>query len=214
VSVQSAPDYIQGKRVVLRYWQSRDDSAQRAWPRYTDPLNSLWNIPRSTSFYNGVFFSANALAFPRRVWAVEYEGTLIGRLSLRDIDQRKWSARLGISLSAAYVGHGLGTETLALFLDLFFGPLSFQTMVLDVAAFNHRAVRCYQRLGFTLVSDEWRKSSYDSGLRVLDEPANASLRPHFRRERFGTWVQFYEMELTSETWQAQGPAAQPYRADL
>jgi RimJ/RimL family protein N-acetyltransferase len=214
VSVQSAPDYIQGRRVVLRHWQSRDDSAQRAWPRYTDPLNSLWNIPRSTGLYNGVFFSANALAFPRRVWAVEYEHVLIGRISLRDIDQRKWSARLGVSLSAAYVGNGLGTETLALFLDLFFGPLGFRKMVLDVAAFNHRAVRCYQRLGFAIVSDEWRKSSYESALRALDDPANAELRRHFRRERFGTWVQFYEMELSSDAWQTHGLAAHDYRADI
>jgi RimJ/RimL family protein N-acetyltransferase len=214
VSVQSAPDYIQGKRVVLRHWQSRDDGAQRTWPRYTDPLNALWNIPRSTGFTGGVFFPSSTMGFPRRVWAVEYENVLIGRISLRDIDQRKWSARLGISLSAAYVGHGLGTETLALFLDLFFGPLGFQKMVLDVAAFNHRAVRCYQRLGFTIVSDEWRKSSFDSALRALDEPANVELRRHFRRERFGTWVQFYEMELTSEAWQQHGFAAQTYRADL
>jgi RimJ/RimL family protein N-acetyltransferase len=200
--------------VVLRSWQSRDDGAQRSWPRYTDPLNALWNIPRSPGLSGNMFFPGNALGFSRRVWAVDYDGVLIGRISLREIDQQSHRARLGISLSASYVGHGLGTETLGLFLDLFFGPLDFQKMVLDVAAFNVRAVRCYQRLGFHIVSDEWRKSSYDSALRTLDDAANAELRRHFRRERFGTWVQFYEMELTRQDWQEHGLAASTYRPDL
>lgn len=192
---------LTGERVRIRYWQSRDDVAQRGWPSYSDPLHPLWNVPRPTSVsvYDNLF--PGGKTYTRRVWAIEniYD-ILIGRLSLRDIETQIYRARLGISLAAPYVGQGLGTEAMILFLDYFFGTLGFQIMVLDVATFNERAVRCYEHLGFRSVSSEWRKSGCTSCLRALEDPSHEHLKPYFRRERSMVWVQFLEMELTRNMW--------------
>lgn len=190
---------IEGARVRLRNWLRRDTLAQELWPRYTDPFSSLWNIPRTVFFDDDL---RTGFSSQRYAWAVEDRiGRLIGRISLREIDQHRASARLGISLAQPYVGQGLGTEALALFLDYFFGPLGFAAMRLDVAAFNRRAVRSYERLGFEYLESEWRSAGNDPSLRLLDDPRYADLAPHFRRGRFETMVEFYEMELTREQWQ-------------
>lgn len=194
--------YLQGDRVRIRPWQHRDLVEQELWPRYTDPFSTLWNTPRSITNddkdYSRPFSDTASI---RRVWAVEdMRQRLIGRISLREVEQQAGRARLGISLGAPYVGQGLGTETLSLFLDYFFGPMDFLTMLLDVAAFNRRAVRCYERLNFRYVGSDWRYVSHDASLRLLEDPVYSSLRPFFRRDRRGAWVQFLEMELYRDEW--------------
>lgn len=189
---------ITGERVRLRSWQRRDTLAYELWPRYTEPFNSLWNIPRSYGFDD---FTLNGWSSQRFVWAVDDRtGRLIGRISLREVQPDRSSARLGISIAQPYVSQGLGTEALRLFIDYYFTSLGFKTMRLDVAAFNTRAVRCYERLGFRYVDSEWRSAGNDPALRLLDDPRYSDLVPFFRRGRYETHVEFYEMILPGDAW--------------
>jgi RimJ/RimL family protein N-acetyltransferase len=198
MSDESNGRVIYGSRVRLRAWQRGDTLAQDSWPRYTEPFNSLWNIPRAIRYDD---ITIRGWSNQRYAWAVEDRSRhLIGRISLREVDPQEGSSRLGISLSQAYVGQGLGTEALALFLDHYFGPLNFRRMHLDVAAFNRRAVRSYERLGFSYVESEWRSAGSDPSLRLLDDPRYADLAVYFRRNRFEALVEFYEMVLTREEW--------------
>ncbi|RRR74686.1 MAG: N-acetyltransferase [Candidatus Viridilinea halotolerans] len=198
---QSQTRVIHGPRVTLRPWQRGDNFAQELWPRYNEPFNSLWNISR-VSLYDEL--GGRGWQAQRYVWAVDnLNQRLIGRISLREIEPDGAGSRLGISLSQAHVGQGLGTEALVVFLDHYFGPLEFNYMYLDVAAFNRRAVRCYERLGFRYLESEWRSAGRDPSLRHLDDPRYADLLPYFRRSRFETFVEFYEMLLTGTQWREQ-----------
>ncbi|MEF3275420.1 MAG: GNAT family N-acetyltransferase [Chloroflexus sp.] len=192
-----------GERVRIRPWQRADTLMQERWPRYSEPFSSLWNIPRP--YQPGQ--DDQQWTGETEAWAIDLRtGQLIGRISLREIDRRWQSARLGISLAQPYVGQGLGSESLRLFLAYYFGSLGYQRMVLDVAAFNRRAVRCYQRLGFAGIGSEWRYVGNEPALRLLDEAQYQHLKPYFRRNRFETQVEFYEMELTRDAWLAAGGA--------
>jgi RimJ/RimL family protein N-acetyltransferase len=201
---------LRGEHIRIRWWNHKDDVTQRSWPRYSDPFYTLWNIPRSQSLYGSLRSFSSYGSNMRRVWAIDnLQNTLIGRISLRDVDEDSRRARLGISLGAPYVGQGLGTEAMLVFLDYFFDSLGFETMVLDVAAFNRRAVCCYEHLGFQHISEEWRKSSSESSfMRQLDDPKHRHLLPYFRRERFGVWVLFLEMELHRHQWYQHRPTRQ------
>jgi RimJ/RimL family protein N-acetyltransferase len=190
---------LRGARVLIRPWQRYDDELANEWPPYNDPLDPLWNLPRQTSFTEswGSFFDIGQ----RRSWAVEdYSGNLMGRISLREHDERKAQARLGITFGAPYIGQGFGTEALALFLDHFFTELGYAAMVLDVAAPNIRAVRSYQRLGFSYLESDWREVGHSFDRRVLDMPRYEVLRRFFRPSARGLEVEFYEMRLTREEW--------------
>ncbi|NNJ09038.1 GNAT family N-acetyltransferase [Chloroflexales bacterium ZM16-3] len=189
---------IYGERVRLRPWQRRDTLAQELWPRYTEPFSTLWNIPRSTFFSDDARTGWNS---QRSAWAIDdsYQ-RMIGRISLREIDVQDSSARLGISLSQHHVSQRLGSESLAIFLDTYFGSLGYTSMHLDVAAFNTRAVRCYERLGFDYIQSEWRSAGRDPSLRLLDDPHYKDYLAFFRRGRYETMVEFYEMILSRETW--------------
>ncbi|HEU5099463.1 MAG TPA: GNAT family N-acetyltransferase, partial [Roseiflexaceae bacterium] len=130
-------------------------------------------------------------------------GALIGRISLRDIDNRKAHARLGITFGAPYIGRGLGTEALAIFLDYYFTDLGFEAMLLDVAAPNQRAVRSYEHLGFSHVGRDWRQADGRFDRRILEDPRYRHIHRFFRQGQRGLYVEFYEMRLLKEEWLAQ-----------
>jgi diamine N-acetyltransferase len=190
---------VAGQRVLIRSWTRSDAVAQELWPPYTEPFHSFWNLVRLESYYD-----YGRSGSQRFIWAVDdMSGRLIGRISLREVSSDSSSARLGISLSGAYVSQGLGSEAMRLFLNYYFGPLGFRTMLLDVAACNERAVRCYERLGFSYVESDWRSAGNDPALRLLSDPRYAHMAPYFRRGRFETHVEFYEMRLDRSSWRGE-----------
>jgi RimJ/RimL family protein N-acetyltransferase len=116
------------------------------------------------------------------------------------VDKQKGEGRLGISFGSPYVGQGLGTEALIAFLDYCFGTLGFRCIVLDVAGTNRRAIQCYERLGFRYTGSDWRTPNARDNLSFLDDPAYQHILPYVRRNRHGTWVQFFDMELLVSQW--------------
>jgi RimJ/RimL family protein N-acetyltransferase len=192
---------LHNNRLSIRTWTFHDDELADEWPPYNDPIEPLWNLPRQGGFGGdqwGQYFEGMGM---RRTWAVEDRaGRLIGRISLREIDTHLAQARLGITFGAPYIGQGLGTEALALFLDYYFTDLGFQTMLLDVAAPNQRAVRSYERLGFSLVGSDWRAADSRFDRHLLDDPRYSHLRKFFRWGQHGLYVEFFEMRLLKEEW--------------
>ena len=191
---------LHSTRLAIRPWTFHDDELTDEWPPYNDPLEPLWNLPRPAGLGSDIWSLFDGSS-TRRTWAVDHpNGRLIGRISLRDIDPRKAQARLGITLAAPYLGQGFGSEALALFLDFYFTNLGFELMVLDVAAPNRRAVRTYERLGFSLVGSDWRVADSRFDQRVLGSPHYHGLQRYFRQGQYGTYVEFYEMQLAKNDW--------------
>jgi RimJ/RimL family protein N-acetyltransferase len=75
-------------------------------------------------------------------------GELVGRLTLRNIDYDRRSARLGIFLKPGMYGKGLGTQAIRMVQQ------HWAELRLDVHYRNLRAVTCYLRCGFKLSSIE------------------------------------------------------------
>lgn len=71
-----------------------------------------------------------------------------GEIVLLDRDEPNRSAVLRIALTVGARGHGLGTAALRLVLAHAFGPLALHRVSLEVFAFNARAIRAYERVGF------------------------------------------------------------------
>lgn len=195
---------LRSARFTIRSWTFHDDELADEWPPYNDPFEPLWNLARlpSPSSDPWLFLEGSTL---RRTWAVEdTSGRLIGRISLRDIDNRRLQSRLGITFGAPYIGQGLGTEALAQFLDYYFTDFGLQLMVLDVAAPNQRAVRSYERLGFSHVGSDWRIADSRFDRRVLDSPHYSHLRQFFHQGPYNLEVKFFEMQLHKNDWFSRG----------
>ncbi|MCB9450789.1 MAG: GNAT family N-acetyltransferase [Anaerolineaceae bacterium] len=77
------------------------------------------------------------------------DGTVTGEVVINQIDTDNHRANIRIALFAEqYFGQGLGTEALRLMVDYGFKTLKLHRIELGVYAFNPRAIRVYEKLGF------------------------------------------------------------------
>jgi RimJ/RimL family protein N-acetyltransferase len=172
-----------------------------AWRPFDDPLYSESNWMSGSYNKLNRWYTQYKRDPRRRMYAVVNASRgVIGCLTLREIDGLR-SARLGITLGADFVGQGYGTQALALFLDYYFEELGFAKMVLDVAAYNLRAIQVYKKLGFETVSKLKRPAGSRRELAFLKHPRYAGARQFFSRDWLGRRrLLCYEMELSREKW--------------
>ncbi|HET7615809.1 MAG TPA: GNAT family protein, partial [Bacillales bacterium] len=77
------------------------------------------------------------------------DGRVIGDIAMMEIDYRNRRAIVRLALfDRENWGKGYGTEALDLLLKHGFEVLNFHRIGLDVFAFNKRAIRAYEKLGF------------------------------------------------------------------
>jgi len=193
---------LRGPRVTIRPMKQADLDAMVQWRPFADPLYLPFDFPRQSRSEYTHWFEWRSQDLSRRLYTIEDENQqVIGSLTLREIYGRQ-SARLGITIGADFVSHGYGTEALELFLDHFFGEMGFAEMVLDVAATNLRAVRCYRALGFRQVGEHYRPAS-DPSYRILQrQPHYRHLWHFFRQQGAISQVLFYDMALSRDDWWA------------
>ena len=196
-----APDVcLLGARVIIRPLTRGDLRVMSGWPRFQDPLYRLFDWPKRSAASDDLWFYQLVRDRARVYYAVENEShELIGRISLREIDGHR-SARLGIGFGPDFVGQGYGTEALQIFLEHYFRDLGFERLVLDVAAVNERAVRCYEQCGFSLVGSRYQYAGSDEDLMFLRDRAYQDLNKFFRRERYRNAMLAYDMVLDRKDW--------------
>ncbi|WP_349409884.1 GNAT family protein [Pseudalkalibacillus sp. SCS-8] len=74
---------------------------------------------------------------------------VIGDISMLEIDHQNRNAEMRVSIfDQAFWGNGYGTEAMALFVNYGFKMLNLHRISLDVFAYNERAIKSYQKLGF------------------------------------------------------------------
>lgn len=79
-------------------------------------------------------------------------GQVIGSIDLRNINHRRGTAELGVSIhNPEYWGGGYGSEACALMVEYGMFFLSLHNIILSVFAYNERGIRAYEKVGFRLV---------------------------------------------------------------
>ena len=191
---------LRTRRVTIRPMQRRDMDEMHHWRRFADPLYAPFDFPRRSAAERDQWFRWRSKDPTRRLYVIENEQRqVIGSLTLREIDGRR-SARLGITLGADFVSQGYGTEALRRFFDYYFDILGFERIILDVAAINQRAIRCYQNLGFAQTDQHYQPADPQAYQVILREPVYRNLRRFFRAGSPHPRLLFYDMELTREAW--------------
>lgn len=89
----------------------------------------------------------------RFAWVIEHATKVIGeaRLDRIDTQDRRASFAIGI-LDPKYLGRGIGVEAIRLVLRFAFAQLKLHRV--SVRAYNHRAIRAYQKCGFVIEGRE------------------------------------------------------------
>lgn len=182
-----------GELTVIRSFSRDDVDKWLQWPPHPDPLYQS-SYPRPMNRYErDAWYYERLNRSDYMMYAVDdFNGSLIGLLTLRNIDRARTHAVLGITLSPNALNGGYGTDSLWTFLSYFFNFMRFDAMILDVAAYNRRAQRVYEKCGFVYTGEHW--GHYDD-YTVFTNEHYRGIRNYFRRH--GPWIEslFYDMIL-------------------
>ena len=194
---------LTGQRVCVRPFTFEDVTRRCRWPRYVEPEFSHLNVDLNSEARRSMWYRQRSQQRSPFWFAVDtVDGKMIGELTLREVDQGRKTARLGIHLSSAYIGSGYGTDAVRVVLDYTFDRLHFKEMKLDVAAHNRRAIRCYEKLGFSVAGSFWRMHPWS--FQVLTDPRCVHLRPYVRLDGGLEVMKHWEMSLPTQDWR-RGP---------
>jgi RimJ/RimL family protein N-acetyltransferase len=180
------PERIDGSLVVLKRHTLDNLPDFLRW--YQDP-----EVARLTRYQDGPmrpdeierFFMMRALGPDTLAMGIHVRATgqLIGSCAFSQLDADNGSVLFHITIGEhAAWGHGYGSEATALMVEHAFTSLGLHRVALSVFAFNERAVRAYQRVGFV---DEGRarEAIWRDG-RWWDEIHMSVLEPDWRAARW------------------------------
>ena len=171
------PDRIDGDRIVLRRHMRENLPSFQRW--YSDP-----EVARLTRYQDGPmrpdeierFFAARALGPDSLAMAIHVmaTGRLIGTCAFSQLDADNGSALFHITIGESEAwGRGYGTEATRADGRPRVRTLGLHRVALTVFAFNERAIRAYQQVGFSIEGRAREAICRDGRLvgRDLDEHA-------------------------------------------
>jgi RimJ/RimL family protein N-acetyltransferase len=204
------PDRIEGDLVTLRRHVPGNVAAYRRW--YADPevarLARYQDAPMREDEITR-FFQIRALGPDSLTMAIHEQPTnrLIGTCAFSQLDGDNGSALFHITIGEKDTwSRGYGTEATQLMLDHAFGTLGLHRIALAVFEFNVRAIRAYEKSGFT-IEGRARESIWRDG-RWWDELAMSVLATEWREREWGGAA----VAGPDGTAPGTGPAARDVRA--
>jgi diamine N-acetyltransferase len=182
-----------GSKSQIRLFNREHVDRWMEWPQVLDPLYSS-SYPRyMNKFERDAWYYERTNRTDYMMFACEDDReNLMGLLTLRNIDRYRTHAVLGLTMRPENISQGYGTDSLWAFLNYFFETMRFDAMLLDVAAYNRRAQRVYEKCGFVYTGEHW---GYYDDYSVFTNDYYRTIRSYFRRH--GAWVEtlFYDMVL-------------------
>ncbi len=140
---------IKGKRVTLSPLTLEDARSMRDWGVHDTVLLGDYNFPYENDSEIRKWFRYKTFTIFNKYFGIHNEdGRLVGYLGIKNKDFIRRSAYLGIVFDPDYLDMGYGTESLQVFLPHYFHEMRMRTLYLEVAEFNRRAIRVYEKLGF------------------------------------------------------------------
>jgi RimJ/RimL family protein N-acetyltransferase len=178
----ASPEQLIGERVLLRRHSPANLATFQRW--YSDP-----EVARLTRYQDGPmrpeeierFFTARVIGPETFTMAIHLRARdrLIGSCAFSQLDGDNGSAMYHITIGEKDAwGQGYGTEATGLMLEHAFAHLGLHRIGLSVFAFNERAIRSYQKAGFT-IEGRAREAIWRGG-RFWDEVSMSILDSEWR----------------------------------
>lgn len=157
---------FENKIIKLRKLSTNDYSTYHNWRndievmKTTSPQLDIYTLEETEQFISVIASQANAKGY-----MIEHKesGQTVGIVSLINIDYKNRSAECILDIGARDMwGKGIGTSAMYLILGFAFYELNLHRVYLQVFSFNERAIKLYEKMGFTH-DGKFREAIYRDG---------------------------------------------------
>ncbi len=140
---------IRSQRLTISPLLVEDVYLMRNWGKHDNPLLEDYNFPLLSDREIVKWYNNKTRPLFNKYYGVRNEKKdFIGYLGIKDIKIFRKFSTLGIVIDANHMEKGYGIELLDCFIDYYFTELKMKYMILEVAEFNKRAYRVYEKIGF------------------------------------------------------------------
>lgn len=136
-------EYVEFEKLTLEHIRK-----MKHWGIHTSPLFRDYNFIFRSDEERKNFLLQKTLSPFNKYYAILYLNEVIGFIGLKKINYLTKNSTLGLVLNPDLVGMGYGTATLWKFLDYYFNQQNMKKMELEVAGYNPRARKLYEKMGF------------------------------------------------------------------
>jgi RimJ/RimL family protein N-acetyltransferase len=154
---------LEGKNLQLRQASAEDVEARLSLGNHTE-ITEMFGVSAVRPLTrDGAVRWVQRLIDHAHAWVIEVHGRLIGEIRLDNVDlhDRRASMAIGI-FDPTLLGKGLGSEAILLLLRHAFVDLQLHRIGIRVLAYNHRAIRAYEKCGFVIEGRE-REAAFVNG---------------------------------------------------
>lgn len=143
--------FIEGKRIYLRPIENSDLDLIYAslWDKEGRRLTgtqTVFSRPGIQQWFEDVSEDDSRIDL---IICLQEKDQPIGDMAMMEIDHQNQNATVRIAIfKKEYLGNGYGTEAMSVLLDYGFNILNLHRVDLEVFAFNKRARKSYEKLGF------------------------------------------------------------------
>lgn len=143
--------FLVSERLVLRAVEEKDCSI----------LRELINDPSIEHMIGGKSFPVSEHI--QREWIlrrndiknearfmIEYEGTAVGTIFLKDIDYINGNAEIHIKIVKNYMGQGIGSEATKILVNYAFCELRLECIYAQVTEYNMSSKKMFEKIGFSV----------------------------------------------------------------
>lgn len=134
--------------LALRPMLLEDVKQMSYWRLHEDPWFYHYNFDCETESERRIWLKSKRVFLTRDIFGLFLEERLIGFITIKNYNWLTRTAEMGISMDLNYVNKGYGSEGLKLYLDYVFRHTFFKRIVLRTVAFNKRAIKAYEKVGF------------------------------------------------------------------
>ncbi len=183
--------------LVIRPLELRDVYELKNWARHDNPLLQDYDFPYTSDKSLENWYLWKTMPTHNRYFAIQHKGKMAGYLGLKHLSLLHGRAELGIVLNPAIMDQGIGTQTLRMFLHYYFEEMDMKELNLEVAAYNERARKVYERLGFVETKKNWSQYPNEEPPEYFEDRGYGEVF----RYRLGKWESlFIRMILTKKAF--------------
>jgi RimJ/RimL family protein N-acetyltransferase len=142
---------LPGERIYLSPITTEDAEQYCLWLNNLELTKYLSLAHQQIGVFKEKQLLTKMLEQGNQVFAIVEKSTdqLLGNCSLFNLNLRNSIGELGIFIGESqYLGKGYGEEAINLLLDYGFNIYNLHNIMLEVYAYNTRAIKCYQKCGF------------------------------------------------------------------
>lgn len=185
---------LRGERVTITPMKLEDVYLLKEWGVHENPLLADYNLPELSLEELETWCYRKINNRNNRYFSVfNEENKFIGYMGIKNIRKIFRDSVLGIVFDPNYVNKGYGTESILTFLDYYFNEMNMKRLYLEVAKFNKRAMRCYEKCGFKVV-DSYLVEFFDQSIDT-NNPYYVNEKSSFVIKNKKIYNYIYKMEI-------------------